>query len=133
MFQCHIFLPFPTPVFLHRESHGQRSLAGYSPWGHKKSNMTERLILNTYTVHLLRCIKFMLIFKLCSKAVHFIHLLSGPAGCQTFAMFPHLTHGGIFFELGNNFYCQRTQPLECATLSISYHFNLLFNLTFFHL
>ena len=22
----------PTPVFLHRESHGQRSLAGYSPW-----------------------------------------------------------------------------------------------------
>ena len=33
----------PTPVFLPRESHGQRSLAGYSPWGHKKSDMTERL------------------------------------------------------------------------------------------
>ena len=25
----------PTPVFLPKESHGQRSLAGYSPWGHK--------------------------------------------------------------------------------------------------
>ena len=25
----------PTPVFLPRESHGQRSLAGYSPWAHK--------------------------------------------------------------------------------------------------
>ena len=25
----------PTPVFPHGESHGQRSLAGYSPWGHK--------------------------------------------------------------------------------------------------
>ena len=25
----------PTPVFLPRESHGQRSLAGYSPWGPK--------------------------------------------------------------------------------------------------
>ena len=25
----------PTPVFLPRKSHGQRSLAGYSPWGHK--------------------------------------------------------------------------------------------------
>ena len=25
----------PTPVFLLQESHGQRSLAGYSPWGHK--------------------------------------------------------------------------------------------------
>ena len=25
-----------TPVFLPGESHGQRSLAGYSPWGHKE-------------------------------------------------------------------------------------------------
>ena len=23
------------------KSHGQRSLAGYSPWGHKESDMTE--------------------------------------------------------------------------------------------
>ena len=27
----------PTPVFLPGISHGQRALAGYSPWGHKKS------------------------------------------------------------------------------------------------
>ena len=27
----------PTPVILPGESHGQRSLAGYSPWGRKKS------------------------------------------------------------------------------------------------
>ena len=33
----------PTPVFLPGESHGQRSLAGYSPWGHKESDMTEWL------------------------------------------------------------------------------------------
>ena len=25
-----------TPVFLPRESHGQKSLAGYSPWGGKR-------------------------------------------------------------------------------------------------
>ena len=25
----------PTPVFLLEESYGQRSLMGYSPWGHK--------------------------------------------------------------------------------------------------
>ena len=31
----------PTPVFLPGESHGQRSLAGYSPWGHKESDMIE--------------------------------------------------------------------------------------------
>ena len=30
----------PTPVFLSGESHGQRSLAGYSPWGRKESDMT---------------------------------------------------------------------------------------------
>ena len=28
-------------VFLPRESHGQRSLAGYSPWGHKELDTTE--------------------------------------------------------------------------------------------
>ena len=32
-----------NPVFLPRESHGQRSLAGYSPWGHKESDTTEHI------------------------------------------------------------------------------------------
>ena len=32
----------PTPVFLPGKSHGQRSLVGYTPWGHKESDMTER-------------------------------------------------------------------------------------------
>ena len=31
----------PTPVFLPGESHGQRSLAGCSPWGHKELDTTE--------------------------------------------------------------------------------------------
>ena len=31
----------PTPVFLPRESHGQRSLMGYSTYGHKVSDTTE--------------------------------------------------------------------------------------------
>ena len=31
----------PIPVFLPGKSHGQRSLAGYSPWSHKELNMTE--------------------------------------------------------------------------------------------
>ena len=31
----------PTPVFLSGESHGQGSLVGYSPWGHKESDTTE--------------------------------------------------------------------------------------------
>ena len=33
----------PSPVFLPGESHVQRSLVGYSPCGHKESDMTEQL------------------------------------------------------------------------------------------
>ena len=32
-----------TPVFLPSESHGKRGLVGYSPWGHRESDMTEQL------------------------------------------------------------------------------------------
>ena len=35
----------PAPVFFPGEFHGQRSLAGYSPWGCKESDMTEQLTL----------------------------------------------------------------------------------------
>ena len=31
----------PTPVLSPGECHGQRSLAGYSPWGRKESDMVE--------------------------------------------------------------------------------------------
>ena len=40
----------PTPVFLSGNSHGQRSLAGYSAWGSQKSVMT----IYTYTLGLPR-------------------------------------------------------------------------------
>ena len=33
----------PTPVFLPSTFHGQRSLAGYSPWGYKELDMIKRL------------------------------------------------------------------------------------------
>ena len=33
----------PTPVFLSAESHGERSLVGYSPWDHKELDTTEWL------------------------------------------------------------------------------------------
>ena len=36
----------PTPVFLHGEYHGQRSLRGYSSWGCKESDMTEQQALH---------------------------------------------------------------------------------------
>ena len=42
----------PTSVFLLGESHGQRSLVGYSPWGRKESGMTEQLTLSEVVNHL---------------------------------------------------------------------------------
>ena len=37
-----------TPVFLPGKSRGQKSLAGYSPRGHKESDMTGRPSTHTY-------------------------------------------------------------------------------------
>ena len=51
----------PTPVFLPEKSHGQRSLAGYSPWGLKESDMTERLSLH-FTLSF-----YWLVHHLCEK------------------------------------------------------------------
>ena len=38
----------PIPVFLPRESYGQRSLVGYSPWGRKESDTTEQLTFSRF-------------------------------------------------------------------------------------
>ena len=38
----------PTPVFLPEELQGQRSLVGYSPWGHKELDVTEHAHIHTY-------------------------------------------------------------------------------------
>ena len=42
-----------TLVFLPGESHGQRSLVGYSPWGREELVMTERLRTQTQRLYLL--------------------------------------------------------------------------------
>ena len=47
----------PTPVFWPGKFHGQRSLAGYSPWGCKESHTTEPLtLLFTLLVQSMVCI-----------------------------------------------------------------------------
>ena len=43
-----------TPVFLPRESHGQRSLVGYCPWGHKESDMRSDLACTHIQISLFR-------------------------------------------------------------------------------
>ena len=39
-----------TPVFLPRESHGQRSLVGFSPWGRKEPDTTEQLSAHEWLI-----------------------------------------------------------------------------------
>ena len=50
----------PTPVLLPGETHGQRSLSGYSPWGCKERDMTEQLSTHTCAhmhTHTLTCMR----------------------------------------------------------------------------
>ena len=51
----------PTPVPLPGKSHGLRSLVGYSPWGLKESDTTERLYLLTYLNESANSLKFEII------------------------------------------------------------------------
>ena len=53
----------PTPVYLPGISHGWRSRAGYSPWGHKESDTTEQLHSLT---HSLACVQSTSVSYLCS-------------------------------------------------------------------
>ena len=50
----------PTRVFLPGEFHGQRRLAGYSPWGCKESDKTERISLTH-----LGTVKLKVILRVC--------------------------------------------------------------------
>ena len=55
----------PTPIFLPGECHGQRSLAGYCPWGHKESDMTEQLtfsFLSKAVFYEMKSINYIIIF-----------------------------------------------------------------------
>ena len=38
------------PVFLPGESHGQKSLVGYNPWGRKELDMAEQLTLSRFFI-----------------------------------------------------------------------------------
>ena len=46
--------------------HGQKSLAGYSPWGHKESDTTERPSTAQHT-HIIHTQKFSTYFHVFSK------------------------------------------------------------------
>ena len=61
----------PTPVFLPGEFHGQRSLAVYNPWGHKR----RRLLSDCHTLNITRELLFQEVSLIQSPADNFFHLL----------------------------------------------------------
>ena len=79
----------PTPVLLLGESHGQRSLSGYSPQGNKESDMTEQLMLTLSHIRETRAIKFSFSLaqyyffqKLCAKLLQSCSTLCEPVDCS---------------------------------------------------
>ncbi|CAI9158176.1 unnamed protein product [Rangifer tarandus platyrhynchus] len=74
-----------TPVFLPGESHGQRRLVGYSPWGRQESDTTERL---THRPCRSPC-------GLVVGGLHQVYMLRTLAGLRG----PHLVHPLAFFPL----------------------------------
>ena len=63
----------PTPVFLPGESHGQKSLVGYSPWGHEESDTTEQLNLRRHQLQN----EYFLNERHCSSSQAFLPSVSG--------------------------------------------------------
>ena len=52
----------PTPAFLSGKSHGQRSLAGCSSWGHRELDTTERLT-HAHTQDLVQKVKELIAWR----------------------------------------------------------------------
>ena len=59
----------PTPAFLPGESHGQRSLAGYSLWVHKELDMTKRLSTQAGSLRLSSTVRFKVAAQLSALSV----------------------------------------------------------------
>ena len=69
----------PTPVFLPGECHGQRSLGGYSPWGHRGSDMTE----TTEYVHTTVTDQWQwLIYTSCAQGSHVGSKITADGDCK---------------------------------------------------
>ena len=86
----------PTPVFLPGESHGRRSLVGYSPQGRKKSDMTERLHFH-FHFHMVT-IKWDTLYDLVAKETNFdFHHINESIICTVRKMIALLLCYSLFY------------------------------------
>jgi len=64
-----------TPAILPGKYHGQRNLAGYSPWDHKESDTTERL--NNNKMQALNLIFYLILITTLKYRYYYSHLIVG--------------------------------------------------------
>ena len=90
----------PTWVFLSEEVHELKSLAGYSSWGHKELDMTERIILSPRLSLSIICWKFIQGFA-CINSSFLFMADSSWCGCTLVCLTIHpLKDTGVVFHLG---------------------------------
>ena len=71
-----------TPIFLPGESHGQRNLAGYSPWGHKSQTWLGNQTIPTTTISISRILLCACLLSRCSCSQLCNTMDYSPAGFQ---------------------------------------------------
>ena len=115
----------PTPVFLPGDSHEQRSLVGYSPWGHTESDTTEQqnsnkqLIHNTVLLLLLRSFRRV---RLCATPWTAAHqLASGVQQCDS-VTHTHICSFPFFLSMVE---FQRIS-IYCSVILLSHEFMCIF-------
>ena len=111
----------PTPVFLPGKSHRQRTLAGYSPWGHKESNMTKH---EQQQQHVLIILRQFLDYKN-QVDTSYLPKPSGAPSIPSLSATKHLCKGGPpphrtsappFFLISHQEQCQESEHLSSHPL-----------------
>ena len=116
----------PTPVFLPGESHGRRSLVGYSPRGHKELDMTERLHFHFHfiaykasaLVCMLSCFSCAQLFVTLWTIAHQASLSMGFSRQDT-GVGCHVLPQGIFLTQGLNL--TLVSSISCIGRQVIYH------------
>ena len=119
----------PTPVLLPRESHWQRSLVGCSPWGHKESDVTERLNWIEHFIAVLLIFPglfFSFLDPSQGTSLHVVAMsLSPPLGCARISDCPCFP-GPSVLRRSRQVFCRMTLSLDLSDACLMIRMQLWF-------
>ena len=137
----------PTPVFLPGKSHGQRNLAGCSPWGCKESDTTEGRSMHTgawlprpgqdegqLVTRTPESPSFTSLFPQCikeseSEVAQSCPTLCDPMDCSLQRSSVHEIFTGKSTGAGCHFLLQRIFPTQGSNLGLSHCRQMLYHLS----